>query len=140
MQTAHQHFICPVNNANQSASNTKTRTVAIRKTNNPHLSCPVNCTDAQCNHLPVHLNQHKGFHSALIPRARNSPPVHSSKSTKTSSRPVELSLPLVQWTSNCYTNVNSFKTPQNDTLGSCGCTVFVRLKRIVVNKLLGIIQ
>ena len=35
---------------------------------------------------------------------------------------------------------NSFKTPQNGTLGSCRRTVFARLKEIVVNKLLGIIQ
>lgn len=40
----------------------------------------------------------------------------------------------------CVIFINSFKMPQNGTLGSCKCTVFARLKRIIVNKLLGIIQ
>ena len=35
---------------------------------------------------------------------------------------------------------NSFKTPQNDALGSCRRSVFDHLRKIVVNKLLGIIK
>ena len=37
-------------------------------------------------------------------------------------------------------SLNSFKTPQNDAFGFCRRTVFARLKQIVVNKLLGIIN
>ena len=139
MQTAHHHFICPVNNANQSASNTKNRAVAIRrKEKNPPL---LPCQLYRCTVLPFSSTPQSAQRVSQYFNTQGSkfPPVYWSKTTKTD-RPVELSLPLVQWTSNCYTNVNSFKMPQNDVLSSCRRTVFARLKRIRVNKLLGIIQ